>query len=1356
MVSNTKKEKNTKQHKHRSDHDRVEKVRERERRSPSNDDKSRSPSPTPTKSNSTDTSNSTREGTERMSLSIDETNKLRASLGLKPLTSDGNSATDPDAPKKGLNSDENYVFKPAVNLTEKKRTEQVMEKLTVQKEKRQLQGKFLATPTIASEKADSATSWVEKMRQMDEEKRKASTRAKLLQQMDDDFGVDNLMQEEASKQKNKRYASKDLSGLRIEHSIEEFKEGQQVILTLKDKKILSDKKDGDEDDDDEEEDVLINVNIADNEVAKQRADLAKKKTPGYRGYADEDDTPDQFGMFNPNKLLDQYDEKKKSSFRLESGGVYDMSDEKVMDNMKQEIRARMQSLVVPTPKVASEFYTAAEMEQFKKPKKVTKKKLRSRKMLKADDLLTMDSNEPEESSASISLRPAETRRSTAIASATKERPSTISLDKIKREMITTTENEDMLDADDDLSSFAVNDDAFDELQAVVNKTMKLKTKKDSISTEKALSELIEERDRKLKVEIKSEPMETGIILPPGPIPPDDKNLVLDTMSEFCRNVGENAIDPTTNLLTLRASKKRKQTNVASTKKSTSKTNVALDSDDELIQHALENEGLDDDAMDDTPAEDINTKPFRLEDAILSTEATLDRGLGSALRLAMQKGYIEQEKNRQNARFVSDISAKNYTVEEKNSYEIDDKHARRDRYTSGPLTDFKEKDHYHPEVNLEYVDDNGRRINEKEAFRLLSHRFHGKGSGKKKTEKRAKKQVEEEMMKKMSSVDTPLNTCNLLKQKQIQLQQPYVVLSANVMSHSVILPPVHDTSPPPFDDDVEENDIIPTIENNAILSSTPSDVLNDSNEDWKSVDDNNDTDIAQIQDDLATVDSENISTNITSTNEESIQDEHHDIGIDKDENNSSNINLTNEEPIQEEYNNNHDDTTIVKSENTSTNEEHNNNHDDIAIVDGENISTNLDLTNEESIQDEHYNNNNDDIAIVKSENISANINLTNEEPVQEEHNNDNNDDIATFKSESISTNINFTNDEPMQEEHNDNHDDWANFASFENTTDVVSESLPTPTSAVVEASTENDWANFESSPVSPSEEVLQSPINEQIPTTTTIENEDEDDDFGEFTEVQAAPTPSLQTNTISPEQIESLISTCFPMESATSSTDEDSFIPVELPSFTTYKHPSKQLSHLESSLSLWNVLSNLSNDPIGVRFQWRKSNTERFFHQALGVNERFRAKNVPLTPEVLQPIKANTSNNNESENVNNENKLSTESIRPHFDWKQSGLQNPLTVFDANKTLDLDFYVPAAKSSNEEEHTSSSSGSIQRNESPIVRHSAPIKTIDLFPGSTTTLTDDAKRIIDTLPNLSFMSAKALMFPIRFNANNNDELY
>ena len=82
----------------------------------------------------------------------------------------------------------------------------------------------------------------------------------------------------------------------------------------------------------------------------------------------------------------------------------------------------------------------------------------------------------------------------------------------------------------------------------------------------------------------------------------------------------------------------------------------------------------------------------------------------------------------------------------------------------------------------------------------------------------------------------------------------------------------------------------------------------------------------------------------------------------------------------------------------------------------------------------------------------------------------------------------------------------------------------------------------------------------------------------------------------------------------------------------------------------------------------------------------------------------------------------------------------------------------KSPTEEEHITSPSSS-QRTDSPIIpqaKSSIPIKTVDLIPGSTTIISDDAKRIIDTLPNLSFMNAKALMFPIRFNANNNDELY
>jgi U4/U6.U5 tri-snRNP-associated protein 1 len=123
--------------KHRSDHDRVEKVRERERerRSPKDDDRSRSASPD-------EPSNGQRSGTEQTSLSIEETNKLRAALGLKPLTVDGNSTADSDATRKG-SSDDNFIHRAPENLTEKKRTEEITRKLNERKEARALGGKFL-------------------------------------------------------------------------------------------------------------------------------------------------------------------------------------------------------------------------------------------------------------------------------------------------------------------------------------------------------------------------------------------------------------------------------------------------------------------------------------------------------------------------------------------------------------------------------------------------------------------------------------------------------------------------------------------------------------------------------------------------------------------------------------------------------------------------------------------------------------------------------------------------------------------------------------------------------------------------------------------------------------------------------------------------------------------------------------------------------------------------------------------------------------------------------------------------------------------------------------------------------------
>ena len=61
-------------------------------------------------------------------------------------------------------------------------------------------------------------------------------------------------------------------------------------------------------------------------------------------------------------------------------------------------------------------------------------------------------------------------------------------------------------------------------------------------------------------------------------------------------------------------------------------------------------------------------------------------------------------------------------------------------------------HYKPDVRLKYTDEFGRDMNAREAFKHLSHVFHGKGSGKQKTEKMLKKVEEEKREQEKSLLD----------------------------------------------------------------------------------------------------------------------------------------------------------------------------------------------------------------------------------------------------------------------------------------------------------------------------------------------------------------------------------------------------------------------------------------------------------------------------------------------------------------------------------------------------------------------------------------------------------------------------
>lgn len=132
-----------------------------------------------------------------MSMSIEETNRVRASLGLAPLeTSESIQAENADKEfneagekmVKDVDTGREFVHKPADSWTTKKQQEKMREKLEAAKNKRMAMAKLSAVKQLgAADDNDDAARWVEQMRRKEDEKRLAVERAKTLDTMDDEM-----------------------------------------------------------------------------------------------------------------------------------------------------------------------------------------------------------------------------------------------------------------------------------------------------------------------------------------------------------------------------------------------------------------------------------------------------------------------------------------------------------------------------------------------------------------------------------------------------------------------------------------------------------------------------------------------------------------------------------------------------------------------------------------------------------------------------------------------------------------------------------------------------------------------------------------------------------------------------------------------------------------------------------------------------------------------------------------------------------------------------------------------------------------------------------------------------------------
>ena len=518
-----------------------------------------------------------------------------------------------------------------------------------------------------------------------------------------------LEKELAERENAPEYTAEDLAGVKVAHEVDDFEGGEEQVLTLKDATIDQNEEEGDE---------LENVDLREREALNERL-LVKKKKPVYDPHAEN-------GEGN-STILKHYDEtidgKKRKRFTLDGQGASLEEREAMKQAVGERLKAKPISLDIPNDTPISD-YTEPSEARIKKPKKKKAKSTRHRTVEEDDDLF-----------------PAETSNGAV--------PPVDAMDVDSGNTQTQTSVPKIAET----FSFADDDDLQASLALQRRATLKKKkrTKPEDIARqlrEETGTPGIDDEDR-----------------------PEEGGLVIDETSEFVANL-QRSRDNETNRP--QAAKPRDNTPI---KRDASPNEDEADIDMDRSYNDIE-DGEDFEARikreTSTPATPGVTGTG------LEEEATLNQGLGATLSMLSQRGLIKQNKeqdinalHRDRQRFLTEKQKREAEVERKarlqrerdrNTGKLDRMSARereeyarqenkmRDQNESKAMTDIFNRE-YKPDVQLKYVDEFGRSMNQKEAFKHLSHQFHGKGSGKQKTEKHLKKIDDDKKREAQSTLDS---------------------------------------------------------------------------------------------------------------------------------------------------------------------------------------------------------------------------------------------------------------------------------------------------------------------------------------------------------------------------------------------------------------------------------------------------------------------------------------------------------------------------------------------------------------------------------------------------------------------------
>lgn len=218
-----------------------------------------------------------------------------------------------------------------------------------------------------------------------------------------------------------------------------------------------------------------------------------------------------------------------------------------------------------------------------------------------------------------------------------------------------------------------------------------------------------------------------------------------------------------------------------------------------------------------------------------------------------------------------------------------------------------------------------------------------------------------------------------------------------------------------------------------------------------------------------------------------------------------------------------------------------------------------------------------------------------------------------------------------------------------------------------------------------------------------------------------------------------------------------------------------LTCCEAHVRLWEQLQDLDRAP-SLKFSWNGSQSCQHLLQSLSIDSRniLRNPSVPLFAShlgLLEPQRGSTGSPSAEEPASSApapppacSEAGADSAIPpaQFDWTSSGLVNPLEQPAASMLLDLEFLSSLSSatvgsspptSSLEKEFLELSGSAAVPSQS-----SAPSKLQELLRNNVSTLSStrrrpsllssEAQAILDRLPDLSFMQARVLMFPVHLD--------